>query len=243
MRPNCLSRRSRYRLAARRRAEAYAEEVAGDDDQSKPAGQQPIGRLHPAELLGHHRRPHATSEEHAGRVKRYAITMAFRTACFIAMIFVPGVWRWVLFACAVFLPYVAVLLANQAHQRGMTNPVENAGPGRHQTAHHRTRGDPDDHLRRARSTTRPRASDERPAHRCPLLLARPDRSPATAGLRSARRRAAGGPPSSTCSGTTRRSTPRTGASTGWPAPSTASHSGGFLSARGFLRDVVELTTP
>lgn len=69
-----------------------------------------------------------TSEEHAGRVKRYAITMAFRTACFIAMIFVPGFWRWVLFACAVFLPYVAVLFANQAHQRGMTNPVEPAAP-------------------------------------------------------------------------------------------------------------------
>ncbi len=69
-----------------------------------------------------------TSEEHAGRVKRYAITMAFRTACFIAMIFVPGMWRWVLFACAVFLPYVAVLFANQAHQRGMTDPVENPAP-------------------------------------------------------------------------------------------------------------------
>jgi Protein of unknown function (DUF3099) len=70
----------------------------------------------------------ATSEEHATRVRRYAITMAFRTACFIAMIFVPGIWRWLLFACAVFLPYVAVLLANQAHQRGMTNPVETPAP-------------------------------------------------------------------------------------------------------------------
>jgi hypothetical protein len=68
----------------------------------------------------------ASSEEMAGRVRRYAITMAFRTACFIGMIFVPGIWRWILFACAVFLPYVAVLFANQAHQRGMTNTVEPA---------------------------------------------------------------------------------------------------------------------
>jgi hypothetical protein len=70
----------------------------------------------------------ATSEEHAGRVRRYAITMGFRTACFIAMIFVPGFWRWVLFACAVFLPYVAVLLANQAHQRGATDRIETPAP-------------------------------------------------------------------------------------------------------------------
>ena len=40
--------------------------------------------------------------------------MAFRTACFISMIFVPAGFRWVLFACAVFLPYVAVMIANQA---------------------------------------------------------------------------------------------------------------------------------
>ncbi len=66
----------------------------------------------------------STSEEMAGRVRRYAITMGFRTACFVAMIFVPGVWRWVLFAGAVFLPYIAVVLANQANQRGVTNTVE-----------------------------------------------------------------------------------------------------------------------
>ena len=70
----------------------------------------------------------ATSEEMAGRVKRYSITMAFRTACFIAMIFVPGVGRWILFACAVFLPYIAVLLANQAHQRSSDRAVETAAP-------------------------------------------------------------------------------------------------------------------
>ncbi len=59
----------------------------------------------------------AASQEQATRQRRYAITMAFRTACFIAMIFVPGAFRWVLFAGAVFLPYIAVIFANQAHQR------------------------------------------------------------------------------------------------------------------------------
>lgn len=68
------------------------------------------------------------SRELRTREKRYAITMAFRTACFVAMIFVPGPLRWVLFGCAVFLPYVAVLMANQAHQRGIDSTVTSGTP-------------------------------------------------------------------------------------------------------------------
>jgi hypothetical protein len=33
------------------------------------------------------------------------------------MIFVHGVFRWVLFACAVLLPFIAVIAANQVDQR------------------------------------------------------------------------------------------------------------------------------
>lgn len=69
-----------------------------------------------------------TSQELSSRQKRYAITMAFRTACFISMIFVPGPFRWVLFAGAVFLPYVAVIFANQAQQRHQGDPVGGGGP-------------------------------------------------------------------------------------------------------------------
>ncbi len=58
------------------------------------------------------------SEEQWRRQKRYMITMGFRTACFVSMLFVPGVWRWVLFAGAVLLPYVAVVFANQANTKG-----------------------------------------------------------------------------------------------------------------------------
>lgn len=57
------------------------------------------------------------SVEHDSRVKRYALTMGFRTVCFVAMVFVDGPMRWVLFAGAVILPYVAVIVANQANQR------------------------------------------------------------------------------------------------------------------------------
>ena len=69
----------------------------------------------------------AASQEQATRQRRYAITMAFRTGCFIAMIFVPGVFRWVLFAGAVFLPYIAVIFANQAQQRPPGDAVGGSG--------------------------------------------------------------------------------------------------------------------
>ncbi|HET9647276.1 MAG TPA: DUF3099 domain-containing protein [Microlunatus sp.] len=61
------------------------------------------------------------SEEMWRRQKRYMITMGFRTACFVCMLFVPGVWRWVLLAGAVLLPYVAVVFANQANRKGRTD--------------------------------------------------------------------------------------------------------------------------
>jgi hypothetical protein len=69
-----------------------------------------------------------TSEEMSSRIRRYTITMAFRTACFISMIFVNGPFRWVLFACAVALPYVAVVVANQANQRTKPGRVEPGEP-------------------------------------------------------------------------------------------------------------------
>lgn len=66
----------------------------------------------------------STSLEMSRRIRRYSIAMAFRTACFISMIFVQGSLRWVLLAVAVFLPYVAVVLANQANNR--TQPPREA---------------------------------------------------------------------------------------------------------------------
>lgn len=70
-----------------------------------------------------------TSKEMATRQKRYAITMAFRTACFIAMVFVSGNFRWVLLAGAVFLPYIAVVFANQANTRTPHSiEIPQAGP-------------------------------------------------------------------------------------------------------------------
>ena len=54
--------------------------------------------------------------------------MLFRLACFVAIFFVPGVWRWVLGAGAVFLPYIAVILANQVDNRRIASTAAPAEP-------------------------------------------------------------------------------------------------------------------
>ena len=76
----------------------------------------------------------SASAEMSSRVRRYTITMAFRTACFISMIFVPGVFKWVLFFCALVLPYVAVLFANQANRRSDSKWARAAQPQTSRTA-------------------------------------------------------------------------------------------------------------
>ena len=58
------------------------------------------------------------------RIRRYTVTMAFRTACFLVAVTVAHGWlQWVLLAGAVFLPYLGVLLANQADETGRRVPV------------------------------------------------------------------------------------------------------------------------
>jgi hypothetical protein len=61
-----------------------------------------------------------TSDEMSDRIRKYTITMSIRAACFLSMIFVEGVFRWILFAGAVVLPLIAVMAANQVnrHFRG-----------------------------------------------------------------------------------------------------------------------------
>jgi hypothetical protein len=70
----------------------------------------------------------ATSDEMSSRIRRYTITMAFRAACFISMIFVSGAFRWVLFACAVVLPFIAVIAANQVNQHFRSGKMTHAFP-------------------------------------------------------------------------------------------------------------------
>lgn len=45
--------------------------------------------------------------------------MGIRTACFVAAIIATGWLRWILVAGAVFLPYVAVVIANAGRESGL----------------------------------------------------------------------------------------------------------------------------
>jgi Flp pilus assembly protein TadB len=53
------------------------------------------------------------SEDIRGRERRYLISMAVRTACVVLAVVFMGSWlMWVFLVGAVFLPYVAVVVAN-----------------------------------------------------------------------------------------------------------------------------------
>jgi Protein of unknown function (DUF3099) len=55
----------------------------------------------------------------ASRQRRYVLSMGIRTLCFIGAVVVGDGWlRWVLVAAAVFLPYVAVVMANASRELG-----------------------------------------------------------------------------------------------------------------------------
>lgn len=62
------------------------------------------------------------------RQRRYFITMGIRVACFVALIFVPGVWRWVCLGGAAILPAVAVLFANNVDHRPLPLPPDDDAP-------------------------------------------------------------------------------------------------------------------
>jgi len=64
----------------------------------------------------------------ASREKQYVITMAFRMACFISIFFVDGWLRWVVLAGAVFLPFIAVLFANQANTKSQPSTIQRGEP-------------------------------------------------------------------------------------------------------------------
>ena len=58
--------------------------------------------------------PRAPRDDEGSRVAKYLITMGIRIGCFIAMVLVTpyGWYTWVFAVGAVFLPYIAVVIAN-----------------------------------------------------------------------------------------------------------------------------------
>jgi len=111
---------SRYRDLLCFAEQAYADTVGDSRGGVEPSRKGSVPLITDARS--------AASVEMRSRVRRYTFTMAFRTACFISMVFVDGPMRWVLFACALVLPYVAVIGANQANQRSIRKRVSDGVP-------------------------------------------------------------------------------------------------------------------
>ncbi|MFM2438821.1 MAG: hypothetical protein RLZ55_1646 [Actinomycetota bacterium] len=57
------------------------------------------------------------SEDQQARTRRYLISMAVRTVCFLGAVVADGWLRWTLVAGAVLLPYIAVVIANGGRER------------------------------------------------------------------------------------------------------------------------------
>lgn len=55
--------------------------------------------------------------DQSGRARKYMISMAIRTACFLGAVVTTGWLRWALIAGAVLLPYAAVVIANAGRER------------------------------------------------------------------------------------------------------------------------------
>lgn len=64
------------------------------------------------------------SEDLDSRIVRYAWMMSLRIVCFVLAVVTPSPWRWMFVVGAIFLPYVAVVLANAAR----TTQVSSAQP-------------------------------------------------------------------------------------------------------------------
>lgn len=58
------------------------------------------------------------------RMVKYLFSMGLRTVCFVLAIVTTGPVRWTMVAAAVFLPYVAVVIANASDGRGHAGPAE-----------------------------------------------------------------------------------------------------------------------
>ena len=63
------------------------------------------------------------SEDVAYRQRRYVISMAIRTVCFLLVVVVDGWLRWAFFVAALVLPYFAVIFANAGRERAPQAPA------------------------------------------------------------------------------------------------------------------------
>ncbi|GAA0955428.1 hypothetical protein GCM10009554_63110 [Kribbella koreensis] len=72
------------------------------------------------------------SEDLESRIFRYAWMMSLRVVCFVAAVITPSPWRWILLVGAVFLPSVAVVLANARRTKEVSGAEVYVPPARPQ---------------------------------------------------------------------------------------------------------------
>jgi len=73
--------------------------------------------------------PTSHTDDLGVRYRKYVISMLIRTACFLAFVLVDHWVRWIFVAGAIFLPYVAVVLANAGREsRGARPESFEVGP-------------------------------------------------------------------------------------------------------------------
>jgi fatty acid desaturase len=58
-------------------------------------------------------------KDQSDRTRTYLWSMGIRTGCFVAAIVTTGWVRWAMVAGAVFLPYIAVVIANAGRESGL----------------------------------------------------------------------------------------------------------------------------
>jgi Flp pilus assembly protein TadB len=71
-----------------------------------------------------------SSEDLESRIVRYAWMMSLRIVCFVLAVVTPSPWRWVFMVAAVFLPSVAVVLANARRTTKVTSAEAYIAPAR-----------------------------------------------------------------------------------------------------------------
>lgn len=70
--------------------------------------------------------PTSPDEERHARMIRYSIAMGIRMICLVLCVVIPDWWRVIPAVGAIALPYVAVVIANNASRRIM-DPVRRPG--------------------------------------------------------------------------------------------------------------------
>ena len=60
--------------------------------------------------------PKSLKNDLASRQKRYLISMIIRTICFLLTVALPSPYRWFALVGAMFLPYIAVVIANAGRE-------------------------------------------------------------------------------------------------------------------------------